>query len=101
VESDERMRTLIRGVLQNERFAVIDFPDPESALDALPAFRDELSAAVADFSFSRQLASGLPHVPILMLSSAQQHEQRTLIQGLRGLIGAARQMVPIAVPSMS
>jgi CheY-like chemotaxis protein len=121
VDDDDFVRAFIRRVLQNEQFAVIDFADPEDALAALPSFSHELSAIITDFTmpringveFARKLAHRFPHIPILMISGSNEGPTedaglcflgkpfgpRTLVQALRGLMNASRQLVPIALTS--
>jgi CheY-like chemotaxis protein len=113
VDDDDGVRAFIRTALQNEQFAVIDYADPESALAALPAFQDEISAIVSDSEFARHLARGLPHIPILMISGSNESPveepglcflgkpfgPRTLIRALRGLMSASRQLVAVSSAS--
>jgi len=116
VDDDDFVRAFIRRVLQSEHFAVIDFADPVEALEALPSFSHELAAIITDFTmphinginFARKLANKLPHIPILMISGSNEGPiedsglcflgkpfgPRTLVQALRGLINASRQLVP-------
>jgi DNA-binding response OmpR family regulator len=108
VDDDDRVRDFIRHVLQNEQFAVIDFADSNAAIEALPAFRDEISAIISDADFARKLARNMPHLPILMISGANEpfveepglcflgkpFGPRTLVRALRGLMNASRQLVP-------
>jgi CheY-like chemotaxis protein len=106
VDSDERVRSFVREVLQERQIAVIDYADPEAAIDALPGFRDDLSAIVSDTGFASKLARKLPHVPILMISGSNEPPvedpglcflgkpfgPRTLMRALTGLTRAAHQL---------
>jgi DNA-binding NtrC family response regulator len=102
VDRDDRLRALICRILRRERFAIIEFAEPEAALAALPSFSGELSAVVSGSHLAALLRGRFPHLPILMTSNGNPFELRPLIRALRALTCAIRQMgVPAAIPSTS
>jgi two-component system, cell cycle sensor histidine kinase and response regulator CckA len=84
VDDDPALRTLIKIVLQSERFDVLDFANPVEALIALRKTSVEISAVISDIdmpgmdgvAFARVVRKHLPCVPVLLISGLGAGETR-------------------------